>query len=43
VHADGLGRVVKVAANGRVCAAKVTESLELLETLGYPELMPDVE
>jgi hypothetical protein len=41
-NACGLARVVRIAKNGRVCLARVEATPELLEELGYPELLAEV-
>lgn len=40
-YGRGLAKVVRRAANGRVCLARVPATAALLEELGYPELADD--
>ncbi len=39
IRAEGLARISRVAGNGRVRLQRVAATPELLEELGYPELL----
>ena len=40
VQAEGLAMVARRARNGRICLRRVETTLEALEAIGYPALMP---